>query len=62
MTATIWKQMFAFSFVLLSLLAVSVPFQSPGSAARVITVVSAVLILVALFGTGVVIALDWDPF
>lgn len=61
-TATIWKQLFAFSFVLLALLAVSVPFQRPGSAARVITIVSAALILVTLLGASALIALDWDPF
>lgn len=62
MTATVWQVLFGLNVVLLVMLALSWPFQEPGSPARVITVFSLAVIAVSLVGLAVVIRVDWDPF
>ncbi|WP_228546194.1 hypothetical protein [Halegenticoccus tardaugens] len=57
-----WRVLFALNVVLLALLAVSVPFQRPGTGAWVISIVSVAIIGASLLGLFVLIRIDWDPF
>ncbi|WP_254546691.1 hypothetical protein [Halomarina pelagica] len=59
---TVWRTMFALDLVLLTLLALAYPFQPPGSAARTISLMAFVVIVVSLLGLGLLIRADWDPF
>lgn len=63
MSATdLWRLLLVGDLVLLLLLAVSWPFQPPGSAGRVISVVSAAFIVVTLVGSYLLLRREWEPF
>jgi hypothetical protein len=62
MAAGVWRLLFALNLVLLALLAISFPFQEPGSAGRVLSIMSFGIISVSMAGLAAVMYVDWDPF
>ncbi|MFW5956536.1 MAG: hypothetical protein ACOCQY_03945 [Halorhabdus sp.] len=56
------RAFFVASVVLLAFLAVSVPWIEPGSSTFVISIISAIMLLVMLVGSALLIYLDVDPF
>lgn len=63
MSATaLWRVLVVADIVLLAMLAVAWPYQSPGSAGRAISIISFVFIVVTLVGSFALLRLQWDPF
>lgn len=58
----VWRAFFVSSVVLLSLLALSVPYIEPGTSSFVVALLSLGMLGVMLVGSGAFIYFDWDPF
>jgi hypothetical protein len=58
----VWRAFFASSAVLLSLLALSVPYIEPGTGTFAVSVLSAGMLGVMFLGSAAFIYFDWDPF
>ena len=56
------RALFASSAVLLTLLALSVPYIEPGTSTFVISLLSAGMLAVMFVGSAAFIYFDWDPF
>lgn len=56
------RALFASSAVLLTLLALSVPYIEPGTSTFVISLLSAGMLTVMFVGSAAFIYFDWDPF
>ncbi|WP_433634130.1 hypothetical protein [Halomicrococcus sp. NG-SE-24] len=58
----LWRFIFSAFTVLMVLLLFSAPYVTPGTASYYVSVLSSGLILVGLVASGVLAAVDWDPF
>lgn len=62
MNPQFWKGILIFQFIMLLMLAASVPFNEPGTATYVIIQLAAIHVVAGIILVSILLYSDWDPF